>query len=91
MQVLCSCAVINTIQLLTSGVDVLVCLSMSSWIGLVAQNVVVDMGLNSPVMNPNGVTDERGTKSAITTCVVGVTSDAVIVLKIVEDQETVQR
>lgn len=81
----------NVIQLQTSGVNVLLCLSMSSLIGLVAQNEAVGMGLTSPVMNPNGVTDERGTKSAIPTCAAGMTSDVVIVLKTVEDHETVQR
>lgn len=50
------------------------------------------MALNSPGMNQNGVTDERGTKSVITACAAGEKRDVVIVLKeIVEDQETVQR
>lgn len=50
------------------------------------------MALSNPVMIQNGATDERGTRSVITTCAAGAKRDAVIVLKeIVEDRETVQR
>lgn len=49
------------------------------------------MALTSPVMNRIGVTDEKETKSVITTCAAGEKRDAVNVLKeIVEDLETVQ-
>lgn len=75
----------------TSWVNVLLFLSMSPSIGLVAQNVVGDMGRTSPGMNQNGVTDERGTQSGITICAAGVMIDVAIVLKNAGGQETVQR
>lgn len=51
-----------------------------------------DTVLTSPVMNQSGVTDERETKSAITTCAAGVKRDVAIVMKeIAGDQETVLR
>lgn len=53
---------------------------------------MVDMALNSPVMNQIGETDVRGTKSVSTTCAAGEKRDVVSVMKeIVEDQETVLR
>lgn len=75
----------------TSCDNVLLFLSMSPSIGLVAQNVAGGMGLTSPGMNQNGVTGERGTQSGITICAAGVTIGVVIVLKNAEAQETVQR
>lgn len=80
------------VQLHASCAAVLLCLSISSQIGLVAQNVAVGMALTSPVMNRTGASDERGTKSVTTTCAAGATRDVVNVSKEnVEDQETVQR
>lgn len=49
------------------------------------------MALTSPVMKLNGVTDETGNKTVITTCADAMMSAVVTVLKIVGDQETVQR
>lgn len=61
-------------------------------LGLVGQNAAVDMALTSAVMSQIGVTDERGTKSVITTCGAGGKRDVVNDMKeIVEDQETVLR
>lgn len=49
------------------------------------------MARTSPAMKQTGVKEEREIKSVTTTCAVGMMKGGVIVLKIVADQETVQR
>lgn len=49
------------------------------------------MAPTSPAMIPNGATDETGTRTETTTCADATMSDAVTVLKNVEDPETVLR
>lgn len=82
----------NIVQLQTSCSDVLLCLSISSSIGLVGPNVAVDTVLNNRVMNQIGVTEERKTRNVITTCAAGAKRGAVIALKEIDEElETVQR
>lgn len=64
---------------------------MSFLIGLVVQSVAGGMALTSPVMILNGVTDETGNKTVITTCADATMSAVVTVLKSVGAQETVLR